>query len=111
MSSWLTHLVSMPFALPALPVEEFDDGGEHVVRIAVPGPDVSRRVRVVAHDGVLCVRAELDHGSTVNRVELPRRADHNSITARYEHGILEIRMAVAPTRAARTIAVSEAGSA
>ena len=48
MSSWLAHLVSLPFAPPALPVEEFDDGAEHVVRIELPDLDATRRVRVAA---------------------------------------------------------------
>ena len=105
MTSWLTHLVSLPFAPPAMPVEEFDHDGEHVVRLELPEVDASRRIRVVALDSVLCVRAELDHGSAANRIQLPRRVDRDSITARYEHGILEIRMAVAPVGPARTIAV------
>ena len=109
MSSWLTHLVSLPFAPPTMPVEEFDDSGEHVVRIAMPGLDVPRRLRVVAHEDVLCVRAELDRGSAANRIQLPRRADRDSITALYEHGTLEIRMAVAPVGAPRTIMVGTVG--
>jgi HSP20 family protein len=102
---WLTHLISLPFAPPTMPVEEFDEGGEHVVRVEMPGVDPSRRVRVVALDGVLCIRAELDHGSAANRIRLPMRVDRDSITARYEHGILEVRMSVTPTGAARTVKV------
>jgi HSP20 family protein len=102
---WLTHLISLPFAPRAMPVEEFDDGGEHVVRVEMPGVDPSRLVRVVALDGVLCVRAELDRGSAANRIRLPERVDRDSITARYERGILEVRMSVAPNGVAHTIKV------
>ena len=105
MPKWFTHLVSLPFAQPAMPVEEFDEGREHVVRVEIPGPDSSHRLRVIALDGVLCVRAELDHGSAANRIRLPRRVDRDSIVARYERGVLEVRMSVTPNGAARTIEI------
>src|SRR5581483_874687 len=107
MSPWFIHLISQPFAPPTMPVEEFDDGAEHVVRVELPDLDPARQLRVAVLDRDLCVRADRGRGcgSAACRVHLPPRADRDTLVAEYHRGVLEIRMAVAPD-AARLIPIA-----
>jgi HSP20 family molecular chaperone IbpA len=114
----LTHLISQPFAWPTLPVEQFDEHDEHVVRVEAPGLNAAADLRVVVYGGELRVhtdrgrapvrrRSEFRYGVATCRVTLPRGVDPDSIVARYRDGILEVRMRVLPADP-RTIEVKEA---
>ena len=94
---------------PTIRIEEFVDGEDHVVRAELPGVDPDKDVHVTVADGSLrikveraverrtdegrSVRSEFHYGSLYRQVPLPAGAREDKVTARYEKGILEVRVA------------------
>jgi len=89
-----------------LRIEDYDDDGNYVVRAEMPGLDPDRDIRITI-DGdrlrILAERSERKHerghsefryGSFSRSVPLPRGADTEHIQARYDAGILEVKVPV-----------------
>ena len=88
----------------AIRVEDYRDGDDYVLRAELPGVDPERDVRVNVDRGVLTLEAERteekrDHqrtefyyGAARRSVTLPAAADEEHITARYDNGMLEVRV-------------------
>jgi HSP20 family protein len=96
-------------------VEVLRTEGELLIRVELPGVD-PERAEVAVSDGVLSVRAErqlqapegaeylrreLAHGTYHRELTLPEGVDPERMTARYEGGILEIRVPYQASRAVR----------
>jgi HSP20 family protein len=95
-----------------LPLEEFRDGNDLVIRSEMPGIDPERDVELSVEDGVLTIRAhreerdekkgrneyrsEFHYGEFVRSVPLPSGVKEEDIKASYNDGILEIRIPVGP---------------
>jgi HSP20 family protein len=88
----------------AIRVEDYRDGDDYVLRAELPGIDPERDVKVNVDRGVLTLEAERteekrDHqrtefryGAARRSVALPAAADEEHITARYDNGMLEVRV-------------------
>jgi HSP20 family protein len=103
-------------------IEDFDDDGNYVVRAEMPGLDPGRDIKITLDSGrlnILAERSERKHegghsefryGSFSRSVTLPPGADTKKIQARYDAGILEVKMPVlARTAEARQIPVTAGG--
>jgi HSP20 family protein len=93
-----------------LPVEEYREGDELVIRSEMPGIDPERDVELTVADGMLQIRArreerdekkgrneyrsEFRYGEFVRTVPLPPGVKEEDIKASYKDGILEIRVPV-----------------
>jgi HSP20 family protein len=134
---WWNDLPSLwrPFGLmqrfsdqSMIKIEEFDDGGTHVVRAEVPGIDPDNDVSVTVDHGVLTVRAErrqqkkteekdgyrseFSYGSFTRSVRLPAGATESDVSASYQDGILEVRFPIDQGEAkAKKIKIQRAGPA
>lgn len=97
------------------PVEVLQTEGELLIRTELPGID-PERLDVTVQDGVLSIRAEREfhapegaesvrrefaYGLYERQVALPEGVDPDTMTARYEGGILEIRVPHQATRAVK----------
>ena len=92
----------------ALRVEQFEDGGDLVVRAEMPGVDPEKDVQVHVRDHTLEIRAErsqqetkdekgvrrseFHYGSFSRAVSLPPGAKESEVQATYKDGILEVRV-------------------
>jgi HSP20 family protein len=106
-----------PFALgvdwPAedvIRVDVFRDGDTEVIRAELPGIDPEKDVDITIADGMLRIHAErrsdetieekgfmrreLRYGSMSRTLPLPEGVSESEITASYNNGILEIRVAM-----------------
>jgi HSP20 family protein len=102
----LAHLLSRPFADAPIAIEFYPDGDTYVVRAELPGLDPAREIQLAIIDGQLRIRAEktrtqhpdahsdFHYGSFYRGVPLPHGAREESITARYDRGVLEVRIRV-----------------
>ena len=103
----------------AILVDEYRDGGVHVVRAALPGIDPDQDVELTAEDGALRItvkeragdereylRRELRRSSSSRSLPLPERARPAEISATYRDGILEIRIPVAEPPAAESTRIT-----
>jgi len=93
-----------------LPVEEYRDGDELVIRSETPGIDPERDVELTVSDGMLQVRvhreerneqkgtneyrSEFRYGEFVRALPLPPGVKVEDIKASYRDGILEIRVPI-----------------
>jgi HSP20 family protein len=94
----------------ALKVEEFEDEGELVVRVEMPGIDPDKDVEITVADHTLQLRAErrseikteekkgfhseFRYGSFTRTVQLPAGAGESDVQASYTDGILEVRVPI-----------------
>ena len=90
-------------------IEDFVEEGAYVVRAELPGLDAAKDIDVSATDGILTItaqreetkkeqhRSEFRYGSFTRSVSLPQGADTSKISAKYEKGILEVRVPVTAT--------------
>jgi HSP20 family protein len=103
----------------AILVDEYRDGGVHVVRAALPGIDPDQDVELTAEDGALritvkertgddreYVRQELRRSASSRSLSLPDRARPADISATYRDGILEIRIPLADPPAAESTRIT-----
>jgi HSP20 family protein len=100
----------LPLGGSAIRIEEFLDGRDYVVRAELPGIDPSKDLHVAVADGVLgikverteqeraedekTVHSEFHYGAFNRHVPLPQGAREDKVTAAYDKGILEIRVAL-----------------
>ncbi len=87
-------------------VEDYLEDGNYVIRAEVPGVDPEKDIEITVEAGTLTIRAqrreehqeahrsEFRYGSFSRSVTLPRQADAEHITARYDQGILEVTVPV-----------------
>jgi HSP20 family protein len=91
-----------------MPVEEFVDDGELVIRAELPGVDVDDDIEVEVDDGRLSIRArreqreetkeegsfrsEFHYGSFRRTMTLPKGTEADDVKASYRDGILEVRV-------------------
>jgi HSP20 family protein len=99
-------LAWLPLGGPTIRIEEFLEEDEFVVRAELPGVDPEKDVQVTVEDGILQIKverteehkekghSEFHYGSFFRTVTLPPGAKVDGIKARYETGILEIRVGV-----------------
>ncbi len=99
-----------------LKVEEFQEGGQLVVRAEMPGIDPDKDVEITVSDHVLHLRAErrsesrtedkkgyrseFRYGSFSRSLHLPTGATEDDVKATYADGILEVRIPIDTTVAA-----------
>ena len=92
----------------SIPVEEFVDDGELVIRAELPGVDVDEDIEVDVDDGRLSIRArrerreetkqegsfrsEFHYGSFRRTMSLPKGTEADDVQASYRDGILEVRI-------------------
>ena len=98
-------------------VEDFVDEGAYVVRAELPGLDADKDIEVSASDNTLTISAkreehkhdqhhsEFRYGSFSRAIRLPAGADAEAISAKYDRGILEIRVPVSEPAQDRKIRV------
>lgn len=91
---------------PSMRIEEFRDANEYVVRAELPGVDPSTDVHVWVADSSLRIqverveehmdkeRSEFRYGELYRSVPLPLTARPDTARARYDKGILEVRVTV-----------------
>ena len=108
-----------PNAGEAILVDEYRDGGVHVVRAALPGIDPDQDVELTAEDGALritvkeraqddreYVRRELRRSASTRTLPLPERARPSDISATYRDGVLEIRIPLSEPPAAESTRIT-----
>ena len=99
-----------------LKVEEFQEGGQLVVRAEMPGIDPDEDVEITVSDHMLHLRAErrsesrtedkkgfrseFRYGSFSRSLPLPPGATEGDVMATYTDGILEVRIPIDTTEAA-----------
>jgi len=99
-----------------LRVEEFQDGGDLVVRAELPDIDPDKDVEITTEGGVARIRAhreqksetknkegyrsEFRYGEFSREIALPAGTRADGVTATYKDGILEVRIPNAPEQAA-----------
>lgn len=129
----MTSLVPRPFALPDLVemleggwpltghhlfrVEDFRDGGDYVLRAELPGMDPEKDVKILVQGNELTITAErtvekhdsahteFSYGKFARNVRLPAGAQTDKVTARYDAGILEVRVPVQTRTDAKQVEV------
>ncbi|HEY2764220.1 MAG TPA: Hsp20/alpha crystallin family protein [Pseudonocardiaceae bacterium] len=106
---WMRSMpVRSPLVEDVIRVDEYQEGTALVVRAELPGIDPEKDVSVSVSDGMLQINAqrrmeeskedkgylrhELRYGSFTRTLPLPEGVREDDITARYEDGILEIRV-------------------
>lgn len=100
---------------PELKVEEYQEDGQLVIRVEMPGIDPDKDVEITVSDDSLHLRAErrsetktedkkgyrseFHYGSFTRSLRLPAGATEADITASYTDGILEVRVPVDTAKA------------
>lgn len=115
---WDLFEASWPFSSRhPVHIEDFVEEGTYVVRAELPGLDATKDIDVSAANGVLTItakreettreqhRTEFHYGSFTRAVTLPTGADAEHISAKYEKGILEVRVPLAAAPEERKIAI------
>lgn len=91
-------------------VEEYEEGGTHVVRAELPGIDPEKDVDIAVQEGFLRItgqreerqerkddasyRSEFRYGRFERVLRLPTGTGPDDITASYKDGVLEVRVKV-----------------
>lgn len=90
-----------------LPIEEYVEDGQYVVRVELPGVDPTRDTEITVADGALIIKAErpgpangerrseFRYGRFERAVPLPRRAKEDAVSATYTNGILSVTLDLA----------------
>ena len=103
-------------------IEDRLEDDRYVIRAELPGIDPDKDVQIDVRNGQLMVsaerreelsekgRSEFRYGSFQRRVSLPSGAQEDSVTARYEDGILEITVPISAEKAqSRSIPITRGG--
>lgn len=103
-----------------IPVEDTLSDTQYVLRAELPGLKPDKDIKVTVDNGILTVhaerqerehvrgRSEFRYGLLQRAIRLPASADAEKITARYQHGILEVTVPLtAPQPTGRQIVISE----
>ncbi|TMA10041.1 MAG: Hsp20/alpha crystallin family protein [Deltaproteobacteria bacterium] len=109
-----------------LPVmEAFEKDGRYVIRMDLPGVDPKEVELSVVEDSLIIKGerkktqevkekdyhySETAHGRFERSLALPKGVDKDKITARYEHGVLEISMPLPEEAVAKNVPIEVSGS-
>lgn len=100
----LNRPTSLPHLTQYIPLESFADEGSYVVRADLPGVDPEKDIEVKVDGDVLTIhaerreeehdrgRSEVRYGAFTRTVRLPKGAVADDVSARYDAGVLEVRM-------------------
>ncbi|GLZ27923.1 14 kDa antigen [Lentzea sp. NBRC 105346] len=115
---WEIFDASWPFGTRhPMHIEDYVEKNAYVVRAELPGLDPAKDISVSATDGTLTItaqreetkqeqqRSEFRYGSFSRTVSLPVGADTEKISAKYEKGILEVRVPLAAPPEERKIQI------
>jgi len=99
----------LPLSGPSIRIEEFLDSEDYVVRAELPGVDPKKDIHVTVVDGALSIKverkeeqrtedgkvvhSEFHYGSLYRQIPLPAGTRGDKVTATYDAGILEVRVA------------------
>ncbi|MGZ4426747.1 MAG: Hsp20/alpha crystallin family protein [Nocardioidaceae bacterium] len=116
MLDWLES--ASPFSLTStanyLRVEDYVQEGDYVVRAEMPGVDPEKDIEVSIEGDVLTIRgqrreeerdknhSEFRYGSFSRSIRLPGSVQAGDVSAKYDAGVLEVRVPVASTSAEPT---------
>jgi HSP20 family protein len=106
-----------------MPIEEFEEEGQHVIRAELPGIDPDRDVEVTVQDGVLRIRAErrreetteksnfhrqeIRYGAFLRTIPLPAECGQEDVSADYTDGVLTVRIPMDEEKtAAKKVAIT-----
>jgi HSP20 family protein len=116
--NWL-EAASAPFnGRHSMAVEEFMDDHGYVLRAELPGRDPKDDIAVTVADGSLTIAAkreqakhdgqqsEFRYGNVTRTMTLPAGVKPGDISARYDNGILEIRIPVSKPSTPHRVTVS-----
>lgn len=116
--------------IPSLSLDVIETNGEYLIRAAIPGVD-PKDVDISVNEDVLTIsgtfeqmqeekeeqylRRELSYGEFHRSLRLPPTLDVDKANARFENGVLELRLPKRPEARARSLkitpqGVTEAGS-
>lgn len=99
---WLD--LNRPSSLSAIAVESFTEEGTYVVRADLPGVDPEKDIEVKVDGDVLTIHgerrdeehdnghSEVRYGAFTRSVRLPKGASADDVSARYDAGVLEVRV-------------------
>jgi HSP20 family protein len=108
--AWLSRTAGDGDVVSWMPsIEVFSEGNDLIVRAELPGIDPERDVEITVQNGMLVIRGErrreqrmdegdryyrteVVYGSFLRTIPLPDSAKTDQISARYENGVLEIRV-------------------
>jgi HSP20 family protein len=120
----LAQLPTLLFGGQTPRIEEYTDGDAYVVRAEIPGVDPQKDVKVSVSNGRLEFKierteertekahSEFHYGSFTRSLVLPAGVQEEGIAAKYDSGILEIRIpTTGPAPIGREIPVELPGSA
>lgn len=132
-NDWLESRMDWPFRMfsdlrdvmadgNGIRLEEFQENGQYIVRADIPGIDPDKDVEITTVEGVLQIKAErrqeaqtetrrgyrseVHYGSFVRRLPLPAGATEKDVKATYDGGVLEIRVPIGATAAAKRIPIA-----
>lgn len=103
---------------PDIRVEEYVDGGQHVIRADLPGVDPMRDIDLHVEDGVLRLRAqrreeqrektrtEIRYGSFERVLALPPGTTAEQVSATYVNGVLTVTFPAAPPQPSTRVPVT-----
>jgi HSP20 family protein len=106
---------------PSVPVEDFVEGDQYVVRAELPGVDPDKDVTVTIENDVLTIHGERReekkdknlqehrYGSFTRAVRVPAGTTATEVKATYANGILEVRVPVKDAKSqAQQVAIERA---
>lgn len=115
---WLESEVRRVGVNPTVPVEDYVEDGQYVVRAEIPGVDPDKDVTVTIEDDVLTIHGERHedkkdknlqehrYGSFTRKVRVPAGTAATEVKATYADGILEVRVPVkTPDNKAQQVAI------
>jgi HSP20 family protein len=117
----LGDMAWLPFLEPVIRIEAHRKENVYFVRAEIPGIDPAKDVEITADDGYLRLtvvrqdpseheqdaRSEFRYGTFHRTIALPPGAKEESISAKYNDGILEITMKVGePVHVSKTIPIA-----
>ncbi|MRJ77495.1 Hsp20 family protein [Aeromicrobium sp. SMF47] len=103
---WLDGEVRRVGVSPAVPIEDFVEDGQYVVRAELPGVDPDKDVSVTVEGDILTIHGERHeekkeknlqehrYGSFTRKVRVPTGTVASEVKATYTNGILEVRVPV-----------------
>lgn len=104
----LSTLHELAHRARSIPVEQYADGSDYVIRLEVPDVDPVRDLTVSVETGTLTVRverryagpddaqSEFRYGSFARTIALPLGANIHNVTAGTHNGILTVRVGMHP---------------
>ena len=115
----LSTLHQLAHQVRAIPIEQYPDGKDYVIRLEVPGVDPAHDLTVAVETGTLTVRAErpctgpedaqseFRYGSFARVIALPLGANIHDVSASCGCGVLTVRIGMQPEhqQGARRVAV------